>query len=108
MKAIASSRRWLAAVATMAAGAGVFWAFDALPFQDLPAHAGLMALRHRLAGSPFEQQFFVLSPHLGPSSFFRAAGDLLLAPLGPVGAVRMLMTLPVVALPVALGWARRR
>ncbi len=105
---IASSRRWFVACATIAAGVAVFWAFDALPFQDLPAHAGLMALRHRLATSPFEQRFFILAPHLGPYSFFRATGDLLVAPLGPIGAVRLLMTLPVVALPAALGWARHR
>jgi hypothetical protein len=108
MEPIASSRRWVAAVATIAAAAGLFWAFGALPFQDLPAHAGLMALRARLASSPFEQRFFVLAPHLGPYSFFRATGDALVEPLGPVGAVRFLMTLPVVALPAALGWARHR
>jgi hypothetical protein len=108
MEPIAPSRRWLAVAGLIAAGAAVFWAFDALPFQDLPAHAGLMALRHRLPHSPFEQRFLVLSPHLGPYSFFRAAGDGLLGPLGPVGAVRALMTLPVVAVPAALGWARHR
>ena len=108
MVAIASSRAWLAAVAAAAAGALVFWAFDALPFQDLPAHAGLIALRHRLADSPFEQRFYVLAPHLGPYSLFRAAGDWLLSPLGPVGAVRALMTLAVLAIPAALSWARGR
>lgn len=108
MVAIASSRAWLAVLAAAAAGALVFWAFDALPFQDLPAHAGLIALRHRLADSPFEQRFYVLAPHLGPYSLFRAAGDWLLRPLGPVGAVRALMTLAVLAIPAALAWARSR
>jgi hypothetical protein len=37
----------------------VFWVFEALPFQDLPAHAGLIAMRHRFGSSPFEQRFFV-------------------------------------------------
>jgi hypothetical protein len=90
------------------AGALVFWVFDALPFQDLPAHAGIIALRHRLAHSPFEQRFFVFSPHLGPYSLFRALGEALLPLLGPVGAVRALATLPVLATPLALLWARRR
>ncbi|MDP9003072.1 MAG: hypothetical protein M3O46_23525, partial [Myxococcota bacterium] len=75
-------------------GALVFWLYDALPFQDLPAHAGLIALRHRLPESPFEQRFFVLAPHLGPYSLFRALGQALLPWLGPLGAVRALAMLP--------------
>jgi hypothetical protein len=108
MEPIASWRRWLAATAVLIAGAAVFWSFDALPFQDLPAHAGLMALRHRLGESALEQRYFVLSPHLGPYSAFRIAGEALGGVLGPVGAVRLLMTIPIVALPLAVGWARRR
>ncbi len=99
---------WLALGALMTASALVFWLFDALPFQDLPAHAGLIALRHRLAASPYERRFFVLAPHLGPYSLFRALGDTLLPLFGPVGAVRAIATLPVVAIPLALLWARRR
>jgi hypothetical protein len=91
----------------MLAGALVFWVFDALPFQDLPAHAGLIALRARLESSPFEQRFFVLAPQLGPYSLFRFLGGAMRGPLGPVGAVRLLGTLPVVATPVAVLWARR-
>src|SRR5215475_14212206 len=53
----------------------VFWAFDALPFQDLPAHAGLIAMRHRFAESFFEQLFYVLAPHIGPYSLFRFLGE---------------------------------
>jgi hypothetical protein len=90
------------------AGALVFWLFDALPFQDLPAHAGLIALRHRFAASPFEQRYFVFAPHLGPYSLFRFLGEALLPLLGPVGAVRAIATLPVIATPLALLWARRR
>jgi hypothetical protein len=86
----------------------VFWLFDALPFQDLPAHAGLIALRHRFEASPFEQRYFVLAPHLGPYSLFRALGDLLVVPLGPMGAIRTIATLPLVATPASLLWARRR
>jgi hypothetical protein len=99
---------WAAPPLLGLAGALVFWVFDALPFQDLPAHAGLIALRHRLARSPFEQRFFVFSPHLGPYSLFRGLGEALLPLLGPVGAVRALATLPVLATPLALLWARRR
>jgi hypothetical protein len=86
----------------------VFWAFEALPFQDLPAHAGLIALRHRFAASPFEQRFFVHAPHLGPYSLFRFLGELFVRVVGPIGAVRALATLPVIATPVALLFARRR
>jgi hypothetical protein len=109
MVPIALSRHWLSTIAVVAAGAGVFWAFDALPFQDLPAHAGLIALRHRLAaGSSFEGAFYTLSPRFGPHSAFRWTGDLLATVLGPVRAVRALMTLAVVALPASLGGARHR
>ncbi|WP_394839537.1 hypothetical protein LVJ94_21875 [Pendulispora rubella] len=86
----------------------VFWAFDALPFQDLPAHAGLIALRHRFAESPFDQRFFVLAPHLGPYSLFRFIGEQVTSMFGPLAAVRTLGTLPLVATPAALLFARRR
>jgi hypothetical protein len=86
----------------------VFWLFDALPFQDLPAHAGLIALRHRFAESPFEQANFVLAPHIGPYSLFRFLGEAFLRALGPVGAVRALATLPTIATPIAILVARRR
>lgn len=85
-----------------------FWVFDALPFQDLPAHAGLIALRHRFAESPIEQRFFVLAPHIGPYSLFRFLGEAFVGVLGPIGAVRALGTLPLVATPLALLFARRR
>jgi hypothetical protein len=99
---------WVGVWALTIAGALVFWLFEALPFQDLPAHAGFIALRHRLAASPFEQRFFILAPHMGPYSLFRFLGDVTTAVLGPVGAVRAIATLPVVATPAALLWARRR
>jgi hypothetical protein len=99
---------WLGVGAFTLAAVLVFWLFDALPFQDLPAHAGLIALRHRFDGSPFEQRFFVVAPHLGPYSLFRALGELLVVPLGPVGAIRAIATLPMIATPCALLWARRR
>ena len=99
---------WIGLSALIATSALVFWAFDALPFQDLPAHAGLIALRHRFPQSPFEQRFFVVAPHLGPYSLFRMLGELFIVPLGPVGAVRALATLPTIATPLALLWSRRR
>jgi hypothetical protein len=100
--------RWAGLAVLAAAGTAVFWAFGSLAFQDLPAHAGLIALRHRFDHSPFEQRYFVVEPHLGPYSVFRFLGDVLVAPLGPVGAVRMMATLPFLATPLALWWARRR
>jgi hypothetical protein len=99
---------WAGLAAVTLAGTLVFWCFDALPFQDLPEHAGLIALRHRFADSTFDQRFFVVAPHLGPYSLFRFLGDRLVGPLGPVGAVRAIATLPLVATPLALGWARWR
>lgn len=86
----------------------VFWAFEALPFQDLPAHAGLIAMRHRFAQSVFESRFFVFAPHIGPYSLFRFLGEVFVGTLGPVGAVRALATLPMVATPLAMLFARRR
>ncbi|HEX4445753.1 MAG TPA: hypothetical protein VH044_03430 [Polyangiaceae bacterium] len=99
---------WLGVGALTVAAALVFWLFDALPFQDLPAHAGLIAMRHRFANSPFEQHFFVLAPHLGPYSLFRSLGDVLVVPFGPLGAIRVIATLPLVVTPYVLLWARRR
>jgi hypothetical protein len=104
----AALRPWLGVAALTLTGALVYWIFDALPFQDLPAHAGLIALRHRFASSAFDQQFFVFSPHLGPYSLFRWLGERFVAPLGPVGAVRAIATLPLVLTPLALVWARTR
>lgn len=100
--------RWTGLFVVTVAAVAVFWAFDALPFQDLPAHAGLIAMRHRFAGSPFEQRFFVLAPHIGPYSLFRFLGEMLVGVTGPIGAVRVLATLPLVATPAALLFARRR
>jgi hypothetical protein len=105
---LASLAPWVGVWVLTIAGALVFWLFEALPFQDLPAHAGFIALRHRLAASPFEQRFFVLAPHIGPYSLFRALGDVATTVVGPVGAVRVMATLPVLATPAALVWARRR
>src|SRR5689334_15915132 len=68
----------------------VFWIFEALPFQDLPAHAGLIAMRHRFADSTFESRFFVLAPHIGPYSLFRFLGEMFVRVLGPIGSVRAL------------------
>jgi len=85
-----------------------FWLFEALPFQDLPAHAGLIAMRHRYSEAAFESRFFVLAPHIGPYSVFRFLGEMFTRVIGPLGAVRMLATLPMIATPVALLHARRR
>ncbi len=95
-------------VAVMIVATSVFWAFEALPFQDLPAHAGLIAMRHRFESSPFEQRFYVLAPHIGPYSLFRFLGEAFARVIGAVPAVRVLGTLPILATPLALMFARRR
>jgi hypothetical protein len=89
-------------------GALAFWAYDALPFMDLPAHAGLIALRHRFASSPFEQRYYIFDPHIGPYTVFRELADVFTRVIGPLGAVRLLATLPVIATPFAVSYARRR
>ncbi len=99
---------WIGLGAVGAMSVLVFWLFDALPFQDLPAHAGLIAMRHRWASSPFEQRFFVFAPHIGPYTLFRFLGDEFLRVLGPTGAVRAIATLPMLATPLAMLFARRR
>jgi hypothetical protein len=106
---VTSSRAaWAGFAAVLLAAVLVFWVFEALPFQDLPAHAGLIAMRHRFAESAFEQRFFVLAPHIGPYSLFRFLGEGFVRVVGAVGAVRALATLPIVATPLALLFARRR
>lgn len=99
---------WLGLAAVGVLAVLVFWVFDALPFQDLPAHAGLIAMRHRFADSAFESRFFVLAPHIGPYSVFRFLGEMFVRVVGPIGAVRALATLPVIATPLAMLYARRR
>jgi hypothetical protein len=99
---------WRNFAVLLSLGMLVFWAFDALPFQDLPAHAGLIAMRHRFAESAFEQRFFVLAPHLGPYSLFRFLGECFVRVMGPVNAVRAIACLPVIATPLALAFARKR
>jgi hypothetical protein len=103
-----SRAAWIGYGAVMLVAKSVFWAFEALPFQDLPAHAGLIAMRHRFDTSAFEQRFYVLAPHIGPYSLFRFLGEAFVRVIGAVSAVRALGTLPVVATPLAMLFARRR
>jgi hypothetical protein len=100
--------RWALLAAVVLAAASAFWVFDALPFQDLPAHAGLIAMRHRFAGSAFEQRYYELGSEVGPYAAFLYLGELYDRFLGPLGAVRALATMPVLATPAALLFARRR
>ena len=99
---------WIGLGAVTVLGVLVFWVFEALPFQDLPAHAGLIAMRHRFADASFESRFFVLAPHIGPYSLFRFLGEVFVRVIGPIGAVRALATLPLIATPLAMLHARRR
>ncbi len=103
-----SRAAWAGLLFVTVGSVSVFWAFSALPFQDLPAHAGLIAMRHRFAASSFEQHYYVYAPHVGPYSLFRFLGEALLRVEGPTGVVRTLASLPVVATPAALMFARRR
>jgi len=100
--------RWSWLVLLEAAALCVFFCFDALPFQDLPAHAGLIALRDRLPDSPFEQRYWVLAPHLGGYSLFRALGHVLAKLGGAEVAVRIIAALPIVLMPASLIFARYR
>jgi hypothetical protein len=99
---------WLGLATAICVAIAAQWAFDALPSQDLPAHAGLIALRHRFADSPFEQRYFVLAETLGPYSLFRFLGERVAAARDGLTAVRVLGSLPLVATPLALLFARRR
>src|SRR5262249_15687448 len=100
--------RWVGLGAAGLCATLVFWVFDSLPFQDLPAHAGLIAMRHRFGASAFEQHFYVLAPHIGPYSLFRFLREVFVRPRGPVGAVRAIATLPVIATPLALVFGRAK
>jgi len=99
---------WAALAVTCALACAVFWAFEALPFQDLPAHAGLIALRSRIDASPIDRHYFVYAPHVGPYTLFRCLGEVFGRVLGPLAAVRLLATLPIITMPLALMTARRR
>jgi hypothetical protein len=105
---VAGRAQWVGLGLLIFAASLVFWAFDALPFQDLPGHAGLIAIRHRFAESAFEQRFFVMGTGVGPYSLFLYLGEWLDKFVGPTRAVRVLGTLPVIATPLVLLFARRR
>jgi hypothetical protein len=79
---------WLLLAIAMTAGSLAFWLFDALPYQDLPAHTGGHRDPPKVCGVEL--------------------GELGSRVLGPLGAVRALGTLPVLATPLALVFARRR
>src|SRR5262245_29948527 len=108
VRASPSRAAWVGFGAVLIVALLVFWCFEALPFQDLPAHAGLIAMRHRFADSVFEQRFYVLAPHIGPYSLFRFLGEVFVRLTNPITAVRLLGTLPILATPLALLFARRR
>src|SRR5690349_8996663 len=57
---------WLAFGVLLIGAISVFWCFDALPFMDLPAHAGILALKRRFVPGSFEAHFFIVAQHLGP------------------------------------------
>src|ERR1700722_9436370 len=102
-----SRTAWTGLAITMAAAALAFWLFDALPFQDLPVHAGILAMRQRYAASAFEQRYYEVGSSLGPYSLFLWVGNAFGAVLGPLRATRLLGTLPVLGTPLALILARR-
>jgi hypothetical protein len=75
---------------------------------DLPAHAGILALKHRFVPGSFEAHFFIVAQHLGPYTLFSGLGELFTAWFGANAAVRLLATLPTIAIPAAVLWARWR
>ncbi len=99
---------WAIFCALEACAVTIFWAFDALPFMDLPAHAGIFALQNRFDPAGFEGRFFVFAPHLGPYSLFRELGRLCTSLFGALAAVRILATLPVILIPLATLYASVR
>jgi hypothetical protein len=99
---------WLAFGILLIGAISVFWCFAALPFMDLPAHAGILALKHRFVPTGFEGHFFIVFQHLGPYSLFSGLGEMFTAWFGANAAVRLLATLPAIALPLAVLWARLR
>lgn len=102
--------RFAPALLLAALGTWLFWGPALPPFQDMPAHAALIALRARLAipGVDVEHQAWTLAPLLGPYSMFRGLGALLAPHLGPLGSVRALASLAWLAWPAALAYARWR
>lgn len=97
----------LLAIAIATSMAFVF-AFDATPIMDAPGHAALFATRHRFASSPFEQEHLVYAPMLGPYSLFRGLGEVFCSIFGAERAVRIVYAIPLVAIPMATLFMRRR
>ena len=88
--------------------AGGFMLFPLLPHQDLPAHAGLLAVRQRLESSALLGQHFQQGALLGPYTSFLALAQLLGAGFGADVGMRMLAAIATLALPAALLVARHR
>jgi hypothetical protein len=78
------------------------------PYQDLPAHAAMLAMRLRLPSSVFLQQYLQRGSCLGPYSTFLGLGHLLGPLLGAERALRIIGALANLALPAAVVLARRR
>jgi hypothetical protein len=91
----------------LAAVAGAYLGFPHLPFQDLPAHAGLLALRERLDGSALLAAHYQPGSLLGPYGLFLGLGHLLAGPLGAERAVRVVAASATLGVPLALLAARR-
>jgi len=105
---VARPLNWLALVVLALVAALALWVFDALSLQDLPAHAGLIAMRHRFPESAFEQRNYKFDPTIGPYSLFLFLSTYFGLVFGPVAAVRALATLPLLATPAVLIFARWR
>jgi hypothetical protein len=86
----------------------IFWLFDAPPFMDFANHAGVIALRQRFDESILLQHYYVLTPYLTGYPLFRLLADTLAGYIDPVPVMRVISTIPVVALPWALHDARKR
>jgi len=99
---------WVIFVLLELGAIAVFWCFDAQPFMDFPGHAGVMALRQRYWGSLVLQRDYVVTLNLGGYPLYRLVSDGLAGLIGPVATMRAISTFPVVALPLAMHYARRR
>ena len=80
---------------------------DYPPYQDFPGHVAMLAIRERLSGSAFLQQYFQRGSCWGPYGAFLGLGHALAPLLGPEGALRVVGALANCSVACAVVLARR-